>query len=116
MIPLHLCTQLAGSAQPSFAHVTDERFALDRSESCLFMRSIWSSTRLITAGKRLSQLKRLFYGVDARDTSVVATSVLISTLLQQGFKEHARELQVRLNRVGQLSECDLIKRSAPRTY
>ena len=51
--------------------------------------------RLVTAGKRLAQLKRVFYGVDKHDASVVATPMLASALLENGFREHARQLQVR---------------------
>lgn len=96
MMPLHNCAQSAGTVQPSFAPVTDERFALDRSERpCMPSIIAWPLIRLINAGKRLSQLKRVFYRVDTRDTSAVATSMLTSALSGQGFKEHARELQVR---------------------
>ena len=52
--------------------------------------------RLVSAGTRLAQLKRVFYGVDTRDISEVDTAMLASALANNGFEEHAHRLQVRL--------------------
>lgn len=62
---------------------------------CTQSSRVTARNRLVTAGKRLAQLKRVFYGADKHDAGVVATPMLASALSENGFREHARQLQVR---------------------